>query len=341
LWKFQIEILLKANNLYEVVISDTSESTDKWKKDDAVAQKLLISTIDKKPLLHILECKTAYQMWTKIRTIYERDNEQLKCNLLQNFYSLLYDKNSNVATYISKLKNLANRLKSLKVELDDNMVMSKIMQSRTLENLTARLIAEEMRIKTRLSEEKEVALKTESKKCNKCNKVGHSIKDCKVKTNKLNKTIRCFRCNKLGHTEKSCKEKLHSQNNDKCSICKKTNHTEKNRYFRKDKNRKPEKEEKLLFLVPRIKKEMEWIVDSGTTSNMTNNCKNITNFTKIKTKIGVAKVNDSMTAEGTGSLEFRNCNLKEVIYIPELRKIFYQLIKSQTVEEKYSSLKKM
>jgi len=175
-------------------------------------------------------------------------------------------------------------------------------------------------MKTRLSEEKEVALKTESKKCYKCNKVGHSIKDCNYKTNKLNKTIRCFRCNKFGHMEKSCKEKLHSKNTDKCSICKKTNHTEKNCYFRKDKNRKSEKEEKLSFLVPWIKKEMEWIVDSGTTSNMTNNCKNITNFTKIKTKIGVAKVNDSMTAEGSGSLNFRNCNLKEVIYIPELNK---------------------
>jgi len=177
-----------------------------------------------------------------------------------------------------------------------------------------------MRIKTRLFEEKEVALKTASKKCYKCNKVGHSIKDCKVKTNQFNKTIRCFRCNKVGHMEKSCKEKLHSKNTDKCSICKKTNHTDKNCFFRKDKNRKPEKEEKLSFLVPRIKKEMEWIVDSGTTSNMTNNCKNIKNFIKMRTKIGVAKVNESMTAEGTGSLEFRNCNLKEVVYIPELSK---------------------
>jgi len=98
------------------------------------------------------------------------------------------------------------------------------MDNKTLENLTARLIAEEMRIKARLSDEKEVAFKTVSKKCFRCNKVGHFSKDCKVKTNQNNKQVRYFRCNKIDHIEKSCREKPHSKNTDSCSICKKTNH---------------------------------------------------------------------------------------------------------------------
>jgi len=65
---------------------------------------------------------------------------------------------------------------------------------------------------------------------------------------------------------------------------------------------------------------MEWIVDSGTTFNMTNNRDNIKHFKKLNTKIGVAKVNESMIAEDIGCLEFRNCRLKEVVYIPELSK---------------------
>lgn len=58
-----------------------------------------------------------------------------------------------------------------------------------------------------------------------------------------------------------------------------------------------------------------WIVDSGTTANMTNKCENIVNFKKINTKI--AKINESMTAKGTDSMQYGNCKLKEV-YISDL-----------------------
>jgi len=37
---------------------------------------------NKKPLLHLLNCKIAFEMWNKIKAIFEKDNEQQKCNLL-------------------------------------------------------------------------------------------------------------------------------------------------------------------------------------------------------------------------------------------------------------------
>ncbi|KYM94340.1 Copia protein, partial [Cyphomyrmex costatus] len=182
--------------------------------------------------------------------------------LMQNFYSLSYDKNTDVATYISKLKNLSNRLNVLKVALDDSMIISKVLATlpeefshfasawesseignKTLKNLTARLIAEEMRIKARQPEEKAVAFKATGKKCYKCNKIGHFAKDCRVKNNAI-----------------------------------------------------------------------------GSTINMTNKRENMKNYKKMSTRIGVAKKNESMTAEGTGSVEFESCKLKEVVFIPELSK---------------------
>ena len=60
-------------------------------------------------------------------------------------------------------------------------------------------------------------------------------------------------------------------------------------------------------------------IDSGITLNMINRKDNIKNFKKINSKIRVAKFNESMTAEGTGSVEFERCKLK-VVYIPELSK---------------------
>lgn len=128
-WKFQVTIILKANDLYDIVIADTLESNrnETWKKKDANAQRVIVTTLDKKPMLHVMSCKTAHEMWIKIISIYERDNEQQKCTLLQNFFSLEFDKNADVATNIGRLRNLAVRLNCLDIKIDDNMLMSKIL----------------------------------------------------------------------------------------------------------------------------------------------------------------------------------------------------------------------
>jgi len=44
---------------------------------------------------------------------------------------------------------------------------------------------------------------------------------------------------------------------------------------------------------------------------MTNKCDQLKNYKKINTEIDVAKINESMTAKGTGMIEYDNCKLKE------------------------------
>lgn len=166
-WKFQLSILFRANDLYEIVTIETDEARREaaWRRKDANAQKLIVTTIDKKPLLHILNCTTSYEMWSKISNIYERESEQQKCNLLQSFYTAVYDKGTDIATYISKLRNIAYRLNALDTKIDDSMLISKILSTlpdnlkhfvsawdsseraqKTMENLTARLIAKKLEI---------------------------------------------------------------------------------------------------------------------------------------------------------------------------------------------------
>jgi len=129
----------------------------------------------------------------------------------------------------------------MEIEISDTMIISKVLATlseeyahfasacdsteitgKTLENLTARLIAEEMRIGARNKKEKGVAFRAagfkKSKKCFKCNKFGHIAKDCKIKSNQGGKQIRCFKCNKTGHVEKFCKEKQQLKLGESCSI---------------------------------------------------------------------------------------------------------------------------
>lgn len=88
---------------------------------------------------------------------------------------------------------------------------------RTLDNLTARLIAEEMRITDRQPNEKAVAFKVTHKKCNKCNKAGHLAKDCRSRYKTNDKEVRGFKCNKTGHMAKVCNE-MQTKGRKLCNI---------------------------------------------------------------------------------------------------------------------------
>lgn len=87
LWKFEITILLKADDWYNTVINDPPANADEaWKKKDANAQKVIVLSLTKKSLMHIINCNTAHDMWLKLCSIYERDSEYQKYALMQEFF---------------------------------------------------------------------------------------------------------------------------------------------------------------------------------------------------------------------------------------------------------------
>lgn len=222
LWKFEITILLKANELYGIVTDSPPENVQEtWKRKDANAQKVIALSLNKKPLMHVLNCTTAHAMWSKLCTIYERDSEHQKYVLMQEFFSYSMDKNCDVATHISKMKNLICRLKVLGIEVTDSMLVSKILtclpdkyktfvtawestplNEQKIENLTARLFLEENRSTDNKEKKNAVAFKTSERRCFKCNAVGHVAKACrKANTeNSNNSDKRCYTCNKYGHS---------------------------------------------------------------------------------------------------------------------------------------------
>lgn len=284
-----------------------------------------------------MDCETSYEMWSKICQTYERDTEQQRCCLLQKFYSATFEKGVDMSTYLSKLKNLAYRLNAINTKIDEKMLISKILatlpkeyvyfvsawestepERKTLENLTARLLGEELRINPK-EEEKPVALKATQKKCNKCNKFGHLTKFCRSKPVPKDKSqVCCFKCNKHGHIAKYCKEEENNYNTKRCNICKKDNHFEKDCYFRNKKENKNDVANKVALMASETYNNDIWIMDSGSSSHMTNQKKYFKDLEKIKTVINLAKSEEIMYAYGKGSIEFDKCKLKEVLYVPNL-----------------------
>ncbi|XP_025266851.1 uncharacterized protein LOC105249334 [Camponotus floridanus] len=85
-----------------------------------------------------------------------------------------------------------------------------------------------------------------------------------------------------------------------CKICKKNNHLEKDCFFRdKETKKKDQQTDKVSFLVHKQENTSSWIVDSGMTSHMTNKLEHLENFKQERSKVGVAKANESMLSKGT------------------------------------------
>lgn len=355
LWNFQITVLLKASGLYKIVSGQEKlenltkdEDINTWIKNDAKAQRIIISTIDKKGLMHIMNCKTAADMYRKLCAIYKKDNEQQKCNLLQEFFNFTFEKGNDMSLHISKLENLAYRLKILEQDINDDMLISKILstlperyrhfrtawesapkEERTLTNLTARLIAEEGMNKNKESIDTNVAFNSTEKVCYKCSKKGHIARFCQSKDNSHDREIKCFRCGKPGHLMKDCRMKNHTEkrleNTNTCKICKKTNHTESSCYFRtkQAENSSKNNEKKVSFLTeekPVSADKNLFVIDSGCTSHMVNDIDLFKTIEKKHIDICVAKKNTEIKAKGVGIIENETFILNGVLYVPELSK---------------------
>lgn len=105
-------------------------------------------------------------MFDKLCKIYEKENKQQKCVLMQEFFNCTYQKDADTSMHISKLENLVYRLKALEMDISEQMLISKIISTlpenykhfcsawectpkkeRSLDQSTARLVAKESRNK--------------------------------------------------------------------------------------------------------------------------------------------------------------------------------------------------
>lgn len=94
IWKFQVTILFKSLGLYKIVTEIsvltediTEHAKTEWIRKDARAQKIIVTTIERQSLTHILICKTSHEMFHRICVMYERATQQQKCIVLQEFFN--------------------------------------------------------------------------------------------------------------------------------------------------------------------------------------------------------------------------------------------------------------
>lgn len=332
-WKFQVNILFKSSNVQDIINhagpipSVPDGQNNDFQTRDAKAQKIIMMTVDKKVMIHIMTCETAKQMYDKLCALFERSGEDRKCELLQKFYQYQYDTTKNMADNFGIIENIIYQLRLLDEKISENSVISKMLailpetfsgfitswesaplHEKTLINLTTRLVKEEERLKLKLNRENEaVAYKASQKKWNKYNTTSGKSQYCSI-------------CKKTNHTTEKCFFKNKNGAKQNCSICKKANHTTEKCFFREKTNNNHKNYNAFLVCNKNdLEKEtITFIVDSGSSRHLTNNKNILHNFQEENGRIGIAKAGVAMHSKGYGELYGEECSLKDTIYVPDL-----------------------
>ncbi|KAF2887412.1 hypothetical protein ILUMI_18761, partial [Ignelater luminosus] len=158
--------------VWETIIQDTEPEEDedhkihkRWKKKDSHAQQIITTRMDEALLVHVMTCNKASEMWVKLTSIYEQSTEMSLQILQGQFFSFKYDESKDIATHISNLTTLVNKIKEAGECISEAMVMARIIISlprrfqhfvsawesvpsanQNLNNLTSRLMTEEKRM---------------------------------------------------------------------------------------------------------------------------------------------------------------------------------------------------
>jgi hypothetical protein len=180
-WKFQIRVILQSSDAWSIVHGSSAipvqgptidemtfnRTLAAWKENDSIAQRIIATTVEEKPLLHIFNCKSAKDMWDKLIQVYKQKSETSIHMLMQQWYNLQMKSDDDIAMYVARLEDLAHRLEMMGEKTPDQMLITKLLMTlpptykyfisaweststdqRTLANLISRLTAEESRMST-------------------------------------------------------------------------------------------------------------------------------------------------------------------------------------------------
>ncbi|XP_057667225.1 uncharacterized protein LOC130900545 [Diorhabda carinulata] len=165
-----------------------------------------------------MNCTTAHEMWSKLHSVYDLKSEESLALVQKQFFEFKWSHDGGIAHHISSLEQLANKMDKLGGKIPKSMLITRILSTlptkfnffhsawdsteqskRTLENLTTRLLTEELRFGSQenVEDESKVAL-VSGKFAGKKNRFG--------KSSSADSVTRCSLCRKNNHTFKDWTE---------------------------------------------------------------------------------------------------------------------------------------
>jgi hypothetical protein len=193
----------------------------------------------------VMGCNTAKEVWDKLKNIYEGDPKVKQVKLQRHraeFENLKMNEKEDIATYLLRVDEVVNAIRGLGEELDESLVVQKVLRSlllkydakvsaieetrdltkMTMDELHGTLMAYEMRTGTESDQtNNEAAFKAIKKTKDKDNDLDEEIANFVRRFQKGSgrykgkSPLKCFNCGRIGHIVENCYYKKRSLNNKK------------------------------------------------------------------------------------------------------------------------------
>ncbi|KRZ49337.1 Retrovirus-related Pol polyprotein from transposon TNT 1-94 [Trichinella nativa] len=324
-WKFEIEAFLEARDCLDVVGGETicppkDESEIKaWKKRDALARSIILRSLDDFHHAFIRSCKTSKEMMNCIVKIKEQVTVSSKLLVLSDFHAYTWKPGMNIASFIAGLNVIVNKMQSLQIELDDEIIIGKVIRCLPSD-------FDSFRQSWRLSAPKTVTLSDWTSQLLSCESdqlcrfmhavsigealVGRRTTSKEPNENSKKRNTECWNCKKKGHIRSECRSqrKLNSSTlKDRTKSLNRTGFVARS------------------WLDVRQEPNDGWLADSGAFKHITRNRHWFSTLEIIEPQ-GVRIGNDKMIyAVGIGTIDVEVFNgkqwiasvLNDVLYVPE------------------------
>lgn len=97
-WQFVMQTLLDSEDALDICngtevkpeagVADYAAKLRNWTKRERMARKLIVTTVEARPLQLLINCSTACEMWTKLRNVYDLKSEESLALIQKQFFEV-------------------------------------------------------------------------------------------------------------------------------------------------------------------------------------------------------------------------------------------------------------
>lgn len=211
-WKFRIQMVLKARKLWKYVENPCVGLDEKEQEKEQEGLSQIALTVSDSVIGHIRHCKTAHDAWSKICSVFEQKGLASQIFLRRKLFNIKFNEAESMQAHINKIREISDHLEAIGDPVKDrdlaiislctlperynSLIISleaRLPEDISFDVVTGRLLAEEERQKessepTPDGERAFYAGKNgtaarlrgqrSSKQCEFCKRTGHTVESC-------------------------------------------------------------------------------------------------------------------------------------------------------------------